>query len=221
MTVLGDVQSVHTSATRPYPGVAWLRCCSAFGRLVTRTGRWNVSQAPPDGKQDEGVTRDDPQVAVRSHVACSTRKGRSICHPAGQSVAASTTRSSSSEGLGSRTRYEVRHRDTLLCEMNLLLKQLHRSLTRDRGMVLADHKTVTKNTGPDGSFADLRSPWQPGTNENTDRLAKPVLPQSGEHKRPHPSRPRRHGRTAKPRATEDTQLRHPSRRAPSTVARRR
>jgi IS30 family transposase len=43
-------------------------------------------------------------------------------------------------------------------------------------MELADHKTFTLATDTQVYFCDLQSPWQRGTNENTNRLPSAVFP---------------------------------------------
>jgi IS30 family transposase len=64
----------------------------------------------------------------------------------------------------------------LIREMTRLPSQLRKTLTWDRGMELAGHKDVAVGTDLDVYFADPRSPWQRGTNENTKGLLRQYFP---------------------------------------------
>ena len=84
------------------------------------------------------------------------------------------------------TRYvmlaKISSRDTQTV-INALIKQakklpdhLYQSLTWDRGVEMADHKRFTMATDIQVYFCDPQSPWQRGSNENTNRLLRQYFP---------------------------------------------
>nr|WP_229402894.1 IS30 family transposase [Micromonospora okii] len=67
-------------------------------------------------------------------------------------------------------------REALTARMTTIPDQLRRSLTWDRGKELAQHVQLKIDTGIAVYFADPHSPWQRGTNENTNGLLRQYFP---------------------------------------------
>jgi IS30 family transposase len=69
-------------------------------------------------------------------------------------------------------------RQALSERMNTLPKQLRQTLTWDQGKEMAEHLQFPVETGTPVYFCDPRSPWQRGSNENTNGLLRQHLPRS-------------------------------------------
>jgi len=66
--------------------------------------------------------------------------------------------------------------DALIQHAQKLPNELYRSLTWDRGKEMADHKRFTLATDIKVYFCDPQSPWQRGSNENTNGLLRQYFP---------------------------------------------
>ena len=67
-------------------------------------------------------------------------------------------------------------REGLLATIKTLLERLRKTLTWDQGTELAQHKQITLATKMAIYFCDPHSPWQRGSNENTNGLLRQYFP---------------------------------------------
>ena len=66
--------------------------------------------------------------------------------------------------------------DALAKSITTLPAQLRRSLTWDQGSEMSEHRRFSVKTGVDVYFCDPQSPWQRGSNENTNGLLRQYFP---------------------------------------------
>jgi IS30 family transposase len=66
--------------------------------------------------------------------------------------------------------------DSLKQSITTLPAQLRRSLTWDQGSEMSEHRRFTVESGVEVYFCDPRSPWQRGSNENTNGLLRQYFP---------------------------------------------
>ena len=66
--------------------------------------------------------------------------------------------------------------NALIKQAHKLPSELYKSLTWDRGSEMADHQRFTLDTDIQVYFCDPSSPWQRGSNENTNRLLRQYFP---------------------------------------------
>jgi IS30 family transposase len=67
-------------------------------------------------------------------------------------------------------------RDAITAQITTLPEQLRRSLTWDQGAEMSQHAKLTIDSGLQVYFCDPQSPWQRGTNENTNGLLRQYFP---------------------------------------------
>ena len=105
--------------------------------------------------------------------------------------------------------------------MGDLPKTLKRTLTWDQGIEMANHARIAAATGLDIYFCDPHSPWQRGSNENTNGLLRQYFPKGTDLSRRGPgyleniaaelnSRPRKTLDWATPAEALDKLLSNPS-----------
>ena len=76
--------------------------------------------------------------------------------------------------------------DALRARLGDLPPELRRSITWDQGTEMARRLTITETLGAPVYFCDSRSPWQRGSNENTNGLLRDYFPK-GTDLRVHPA----------------------------------
>ncbi len=126
------------------------------------------------------------------------------------------------------TRYvmlvRVKSKDTktvinaLIKHAHKLPRELYKSLTWDRGKEMADHKRFSLDTDVKVYFCDPQSPWQRGSNENTNGLLRQYFPKGMDLSKVHQNRLNAVARRLNERPRETLQFYSPAEKFSECVA---
>ena len=108
--------------------------------------------------------------------------------------------------------------DALIKQAHKLPRELYKSLTWDRGKEVADHQRFSLDTGIQVYFCDPQSPWQRGSNENTNGLLRQYFPKGMDLSNVHQNRLNAVARRLNERPRKTLQYRTPSERCAQCVA---
>ena len=108
--------------------------------------------------------------------------------------------------------------DALIKQAHKLPRELYRSLTWDRGKEMADHKRFTLATDIKVYFCDPQSPWQRGSNENTNGLLRQYFPKGMDLSNVHQNRLNAVARRLNERPRETLHFETPTERFSQCVA---
>lgn len=146
-------------------------------RRQLRGSRYAFKGKDPRGQIKDAVSISERPASVEDRAVPGHWEGDLICGPKHSFIATLVERHSRYVMLikiaNRRTETVV---DALIENAKRIPDELYKSLTWDRGHELAEHKRFTIETDIDVYFCDPQSPWQRGTNENTNRLLRQYLP---------------------------------------------
>jgi len=108
--------------------------------------------------------------------------------------------------------------DALIKQSHKIPRELYKSLTWDRGKEMADHKRFSLDTDIKVYFCDPRSPWQRGSNENTNGLLRQYFPKGMDLSNIHQNRLNAVARQLNERPRKTLDFRTPAERFAQCVA---
>jgi IS30 family transposase len=133
------------------------------------------------GKFNDAISICDRPAEVEDRAVAGHRKGDLIAGSGNSFIATLVERNTRFVMLakvGNKDSHSVIQ--ALIKPSRKLPKELYRSLTWDRGTEMAGHKKFTLATDIDVVLCEPHSPWQRGTNENTNRLLRQYFPKGPE-----------------------------------------
>lgn len=146
-------------------------------RRQLRRSRYAKQKTDRRGQIRDAVSIRERPACVEDRAVPGHWEGDLLCGPNNSFIATLVERHSRYVML---VKVASRHTETvvsaLIKQSKKLPDELYKSLTWDRGHELADHKRFTMQTNIDVYFCDPQSPWQRGSNENTNRLLRQYYP---------------------------------------------